>query len=418
MYNNKKLIIGLLLIVFLGALFSLLIIKNKEFKPSHNDLGWLNFYNGEYNKSIDEFNQSVQLYYNDVEGHFGLATSLNAMGRFIQAREEYNKSMELDSNNSRYYVNSGRNEFFIILEETRDSKLNLSKKIRLYNETIILLKKGIVLNPNNEDAYFYLGEVYYNLLNYSEAKKYFEKAYSLNPSDSGITSSLGLVYMNLDRDYDTAKKYFEKAYSLNPKSGTPLFGLGKIYYYQGKYNLSIQTIQKAIEIGLNNKIRGDAYTGIGLSYISLNKYSEAEAAAKKAISLNQRSPDRIFNYIILGDVYFHRDKDYEKSEEQFKKALELNPNFFVLHNQLGWVYYKKGEYDKAVYEFKRFIELTDDSDREYLSLNNPYVGLTFSYFYLGDYENAKKEFYKVSFIYPDFNHEMDPIEFISKIIER
>ena len=44
---------------------------------------------------------------------------------------------------------------------------------------------------------------------------------------------------------------------------------------------------------------------------------------------------------VCGLTYFYA-REYDQAEEQFKKAIELNPDFFVTHYQLAWLYSQMG----------------------------------------------------------------------------
>jgi tetratricopeptide (TPR) repeat protein len=302
------------------------------------------------------------------------------------------------------------------MKKTYNSELNLSEKKELYNQTIIFLKKAIVLNPNDENAYLYLGIIYFRLLNYSEAKRYLEKAYNLSPNNFDVNLNLGKIYMNFVNDYETARKYFEKSINLNPKSGDPLFNLGFIYYYQKNYDLSLQALKKGIELEPTFWKMDDVYSGMGVLYTILNKPSDAEEAAKKAIELQPTRKSRAIDHLTLSRVFLYYNNEYEKAEKEFKKALEIDPDISVLHNELGWVYYKKLEYNKSIYEFNKYLNSRDANDTLNKKIvNDAYFGLALSYFEIGDHKNAKIEFNKTSTDIQFIDHGINITELISKI---
>jgi len=63
---------------------------------------------------------------------------------------------------------------------------------------------------------------------------------------------------------------------------------------------------------------------------------------KKALELDPFS--RIYN-TVFGLTYFYARK-YNQAEEQFKKAIELNPDFFVTYYHFAWLYSQLGQYQK------------------------------------------------------------------------
>jgi tetratricopeptide (TPR) repeat protein len=88
--------------------------------------------------------------------------------------------------------------------------------------------------------------------------------------------------------------------------------------------------------------------------------------------------------------------NYEKGEtkiaiEYFKKAIEINNNYFEAHYNLGVIYYLNEEYDLAIAELKTAVEI---NDKDY----DAYYNLGLSYFSKNDYVNAIKSFNKATAI--------------------
>ncbi|MGI8784123.1 MAG: tetratricopeptide repeat protein, partial [Acidobacteriota bacterium] len=54
-------------------------------------------------------------------------------------------------------------------------------------------------------------------------------------------------------------------------------------------------------------------------------------------------------------TYFGRD--YDRSLAQVRRALDLEPNFFLAHYVLGMNYVEKGEFDKGIAAFERCYQL-------------------------------------------------------------
>jgi tetratricopeptide (TPR) repeat protein len=49
----------------------------------------------------------------------------------------------------------------------------------------------------------------------------------------------------------------------------------------------------------------------------------------------------------------------DQALDQFRKTLELDPNFFIAHYRLGALYEEKRMYDEAISEFKQVIKLSN-----------------------------------------------------------
>jgi tetratricopeptide (TPR) repeat protein len=69
-------------------------------------------------------------------------------------------------------------------------------------------------------------------------------------------------------------------------------------------------------------------------------------AITKLTDIIAKQPTCAMCYVHLGDVYA-RQKDYPKSEEAFKKALELDPSSADAYDRLAVVYNAQGRMDQA-----------------------------------------------------------------------
>jgi tetratricopeptide (TPR) repeat protein len=46
-------------------------------------------------------------------------------------------------------------------------------------------------------------------------------------------------------------------------------------------------------------------------------------------------------------------RQYDKATDQYKKTLELDPNFSATHGMLSWLYGGQGRFDEAIVELKK-----------------------------------------------------------------
>lgn len=93
---------------------------------------------------------------------------------------------------------------------------------------------------------------------------------------------------------------------------------------------------------------------VNLGYLLLKSGSnnEAEKAFDDALALNPRYNDALTG---KGIVLARMGQD-QAAEEFLQKALILNPNPVRTHFELGMLYEKKGDFQKAITEYKNGIE--------------------------------------------------------------
>jgi serine/threonine protein kinase/Tfp pilus assembly protein PilF len=141
-------------------------------------------------------------------------------------------------------------------------------------------------------------------------------------------------------------------------------------FLKGRYHWNKRTaeeLKKAIEY-FNQAIEKDpgyalAYAGLGQTYATLPEYGglpskeyypRAEAAARRALELDQNLADA---QAVLGLVKMQYAWDWSGAEREFKKAIELNPNYPTAHHWYNLLLLDEGRLDEAMNEIKRAQEL-------------------------------------------------------------
>ncbi len=62
------------------------------------------------------------------------------------------------------------------------------------------------------------------------------------------------------------------------------------------------------------------------------------------------------------------EKKYEEAKVDYRKALEINPEFAKAHNNLGNVYFKQGLLEEAEWKYKKALELSPQYCYAYFNL--------------------------------------------------
>ncbi len=197
----------------------------------------------------------------------------------------------------------------------------------------------------------------------------------------------------------------------------------KAQYQQEKW--SREGIEKAIEY-LQQAIDLDpdyaqAYAKLAdchvfMGFMKFIPVQEARARAvsyvEKALEINGELSEAHYE---LGQIKFWFDWDWTGAEPHYRKALELDPNNFWAHGELGWnlmvrgrleeaidemklallidplsysahmsllmAYYSARQYDEAVAHFRQYVELDPNNPRVY-------TDLAFVYEQMGEYDDA------------------------------
>ncbi len=126
------------------------------------------------------------------------------------------------------------------------------------------------------------------------------------------------------------------------------------------FQQAIEYFQEAIAIDSNY---ARAYAGLADSYTLLRGYSEspeaesmskARAAALKAIELDDRLAEAHTSLALIGETF---DFDWEKAEKEFRRAIDLDPNYATAHQWYAEYLGLLGRFSEAFAESDRARQL-------------------------------------------------------------
>lgn len=167
-------------------------------------------------------------------------------------------------------------------------------------------------------------------------------------------------------DPDNLRKgfeYFQKAVALDPNYALAYDGLS--YYYQ---------------------LVEDLYYPVG------EVMPKADEAARKALAIDENIPE---SHVELGGDLTMYDFDWAGSEREFKRAIELDPNYVPAHEFYSWYLISVKRTDEALAEARR-AEALDPTSAEI-------AGLTGWWLYLARrYDDAAAEFKKCLDLDPNY----------------
>jgi len=145
-------------------------------------------------------------------------------------------------------------------------------------------------------------------------------------------------------------------------------------YYAGKFdtenlNKGLEYLRQAIALDPNYALAYDGlayYYGLVLDWPvpSTEAGPKGEAAARKALELDDNLVEA---HVELAGMYYLYDFDWAASEREFRRALELNPNYAPAHEYYGWYLAAMGRSDEGISEVRR-AEALDPLSAEISSL--------------------------------------------------
>jgi TolB-like protein/Tfp pilus assembly protein PilF len=224
------------------------------------------------------------------------------------------------------------------------------------------VSKRPTANPEAHQLYL-KGLFYWNKFlapNFEKSRSYFEQAIGLDPDYAVAHAGLAVFYafaganglMSPEDAWPQTEREVNLAWKLDSTMAETYNPLAAIKLYRDRdWPGAEQTFQEAIE--LNPKF-AEIYQHYALCLGLFNRHQDALEAIERSLAFEPLSPRFNVNYARL--LFVRRD--YEAALEQYLTTIELDSNYALAHEWLGYVYEKLGRKDEAIQEGARALILS------------------------------------------------------------
>jgi len=133
---------------------------------------------------------------------------------------------------------------------------------------------------------------------------------------------------------------------------TAFENLGMAFVREGNLRAGLAKLLEAVQLDPENPY---LHHEVAIVYRDLGEYQRALPYFRRTLVLKPRFPEAQNN---LGTLYLLL-KDWDRAVECFQKAVNdvLYKTPHVAYNNLGWAYYNKGEYQKAIDRYRHATKL-------------------------------------------------------------
>jgi tetratricopeptide (TPR) repeat protein len=209
-----------------------------------------------------------------------------------------------------------------------------------FDDAAVVLQEQAKLAPQDPQAQAALGLTFRQAKRNDEARQAFGKAAQLAPDNLAVLNQLVELDL-LDKHFDAARQRVRRQFQKNPDVPIAHFLDGKILSAEGKWDSAEAELQKAIQLDPNFSM---AYDLLVQAYLATNKLPQAVSQLQALLSKN---PNDASALMTLGLVY-EQMKDYPKEQDAYEKLLSINPDFVPALNNLAYLYSERlNNLDKA-----------------------------------------------------------------------
>ena len=190
--------------------------------------------------------------------------------------------------------------------------------------------------------------------------------------------------------FDEARTAFQKAVELDPE-----FAMAH-YEFSLSSGLDFETREAAMKqaLALSSKTTEKERLWIEGRYASLVEKDE-EKYFRIRQKMAEKFPKEKKVFHVLAQHYRGKGS-YDKAIIEFKKALDLDPDYGLAHNDIAYTYLSIGDFSNAVEHLKKYVALNPGEP-------NPLDSLAEAYFWQGELDEALANYKSVIELKPDFH---------------
>jgi tetratricopeptide (TPR) repeat protein len=266
------------------------------------------------------------------------------------------------------------------------------------DEGISLLEQEKSNGALTRDSYAILGRLYYEAKEYGEAEKIFLALFEQEESNSELARILADINLRSDKPQE-ALAYYRKAIELDPDDYRKYLGLffaaSPRFAPEGVSRIEVSNEEAAGFLkSAGSLVEADDFDGqylVGMCYLSLDSLDAAKPHLQQALAINPNDEGALLNLANIAERtgYFEEaegyldvlydlkpddptilnfygyllaemGKDLDRAERLILKALDIEPGNGYYIDSLGWVYFQRGDYEKAVVELERAVKIVED----------------------------------------------------------
>jgi TolB-like protein/DNA-binding winged helix-turn-helix (wHTH) protein/Tfp pilus assembly protein PilF len=207
-----------------------------------------------------------------------------------------------------------------------------------------------------------------------QAVRHFQQAIALDPAYALPYVGLGWTYEVLDdwvlaprEVVPKARAAMEKALDLDPSLSEAHALMGTVHFWYDFDQVAAEKeFKRAIDL---NPSYDDAHDFYGWFLVCHQRFDQGLAEHRRALEL---SPFDLQHHLLLAQSLYY-SRRYDEAFDELRTTLLQNPNTWLGHELLGWVYEQKNDLPRSVAEMKRAVDVEHNISEPLASLGRAYA---------------------------------------------
>ncbi|MBW1678214.1 MAG: tetratricopeptide repeat protein, partial [Deltaproteobacteria bacterium] len=189
-----------------------------------------------------------------------------------------------------------------------------------------------------------------------QARQAYQKAAEISPDNSAVYYQLATLERSQGR-FDQAMAHLDKVLALTADHVPAMTAKASVYMAQKQPTKALSFLDEKIrEHEKNPPLAAVLHEIRGNILLSQKDYEKSEGAFKKALDLN---PDLVAPYLSLASLYLAK-KETTKAISLYEEILEKQPRLIQVHMALGAIYDAEGKTAEARKMYEKALEINPD----------------------------------------------------------
>ena len=222
-----------------------------------------------------------------------------------------------------------------------------------YKEAMWALEGMLQAAPGNSELHYLAGIASDNLGHNEQAFEHLAKVKPDSKFYNNAVVQRALLYHDLGK-IDRAIKVVQNALLHDPSNADYYLYLGSFYEELERYDEAAKVLREGLEKDEKNP---RLHFRLGVVYDKMGRKENSISAIKAVLRLTPNDAEAL-NY--LGYTYADMGINLDEAQSLIQTALKLKPDDGYITDSLGWVYFKRGEYQQALKWLNKAVELVPD----------------------------------------------------------
>ncbi|MFO8111881.1 MAG: tetratricopeptide repeat protein [Desulfosalsimonadaceae bacterium] len=240
-----------------------------------------------------------------------------------------------------------------------------------YEEAISVVEGMLKGLPEDQDLHYLAGISEYLIGNYDEALSHLNQVGLDSRFYVDAVIQKADIYnqkQQQNKGINVLESAFENADRFSKPHRVRLIRfLGAFYVDAGEYQSAIGILRRGLALEPDNT---DFHYDLGVAYDKSGEPQKTIEQMKMVIETDPEHADAL-NY--LGYTYALAGDNLDEAEELVRRALEIKPDSGYILDSMGWVYFQKGDIEKAVSYLEKAVEKRPEDPEILTHLGDAYL---------------------------------------------